>query len=86
MITLSEIVREARTQLSQLTGLKPATVSSLRETEEGWSVEVEMLEVKYVPDTHDVLGTYEVLLDDEGNLVSYQRTKRYRRSDVMEEE
>jgi hypothetical protein len=32
-----------------------------------------------------VLAAYETLLDDEGNLLSYQRTRRYRRDQVTEE-
>lgn len=86
MATPAEIVREARTQLSQLTGLEPDTVSSLNKTEEGWSVEVEMVELKHVPNSRDVLATYQVILDDEGNLLRYHRTRRYRRDKVTEEE
>ena len=85
MATPAEIVREARTQLSQLTGLEPDTVSSLSKTEEGWSVEVEMVELKHVPNSRDVLATYQVILDDEGNVQRYQRTRRYRRDKVTEE-
>ncbi len=86
MLTAAEITQEAKTQLSELTGLEAATVSSLNKTEEGWSVEVEMVELKHVPDSQDVLGTYEVNLDQEGNLLGYQRTRRYRRDKVTEEE
>jgi len=43
---------------------------------------VEMIETKRIPDIDDIVATYEGLLDNEGNLVRYQRTKRYVRSDV----
>jgi hypothetical protein len=85
MATGSEIVQRAKEQLAQLTGLKPGTVSALSKDEEGWHVTVDVIEMKYVPDTRDVLAAYETLLDDEGNLLSYQRTRRYRRDQVTEE-
>jgi len=85
MMTGPEIAQRAKEQLAQLTGLKPGTVSALSKDEEGWHVAVDMIEMKYIPDTRDVLATYEALLDDEGNLLSYQRTRRYRRDQVTEE-
>ena len=85
MMSGPEIAERAKEQLAQLTGLKPGTVSALSKDEEGWHVAVDMIEMKYIPDTRDVLATYEALLDDEGNLLSYQRTRRYRRDQVTEE-
>jgi hypothetical protein len=80
-----EIAQMAKKQLSELTGLKPDTVAALTRDQEGWHVTVILLEVTYVPDTLDLLATYEVLLDDEGNLISYQRTTRYRRNQILAE-
>jgi len=82
MMTGPEIVQRAKEQLTQLTGLTPDTVSSLNRDEGGWHVTVEMIETKRIPDIDDIVATYEGLLDNEGNLVRYQRTKRYVRSDV----
>jgi hypothetical protein len=84
MATGPEIVQRAKEQLAQLTGLKAGTVSALSKDEEGWHVTVDVIEMKYVPDTKDVLAAYETLLDNEGNLLSYQRTRRYRRDQVTE--
>ncbi len=81
-MTGPEIVQRAKEQLAQLTGLTPDTVSSLSRDEGGWLVTVEMIETKRIPDIDDIVATYEGLLDNEGNLVRYQRTKRYVRSDV----
>jgi len=85
MMTGPEIAERAKEQLAQLTGLKPGTVSALSKDEVGWHVTVDVIEMKYVPDTRDVLAAYETLLDDEGNLLSYQRTRRYRRDQVTGE-
>ena len=81
-----EIAEQAKKQVAELTGLEPGTVSALRKDEEGWHVNVDMVEMKYVPDTGDVLAIYEALMDDKGNLISYQRTRRYHRGQVTEEE
>jgi hypothetical protein len=85
-MTGPEIAQQAKKQLTQLTGLKPDTISSLRRDEEGWHVTVEIIELKRIPEATDVLASYEALLDDEGNLLSYQRTKRYLRQEIMEQE
>ncbi len=81
----SDVARRAKEQLTALTGLDAVTVSSLDKVDTGWSVAVEMLELKKIPDSSDVLGSYDTVVDDDGNLLSYRRTLRYRRSDVMEE-
>jgi len=86
MATGPKIAQQAKEQLVQLTGLKPYTVSALRKDEEGWHVTVELIELERIPEATDVLATYETLLDDEGNLLRYQRTKRYYRAEIMEQE
>ena len=79
-----DIAQRAKEQLARVTGLKPGTVSGLSRDEEGWHITVDMIELKRIPEASDVLATYEVLLDDAGNLIRYQRTKRYRRDQVSE--
>lgn len=77
-----EIAVRAREQLVQLTGLEPDTLAALYKDDRGWHATVILIEMKRIPESNDVLGTYETLLDDEGNLVSYKRTSRYHRGDV----
>jgi hypothetical protein len=84
MLTGPKIAQRAKEQLAQLTGLKPDTISALAKDEEGWHVAVELVELKRIPESTDVLATYEVLLDDDGNIIRYQRTRRYYRAEVME--
>ena len=83
-MTGPEVAQRAKEQLAQLTGLTPDTVSSLSRGEDGWHVTVDLIELKRIPEATDVLASYETLLDEEGNLLSYQRTKRYLRQEVME--
>jgi hypothetical protein len=81
----SEIADKAKQHLTGLTGLEAVTVSSLDKVETGWDVTVEMLELRKIPDSSDVLGSYQCVVDNEGDLLSYKRVLRYRRSDVMED-
>lgn len=84
MATAPEIAQRAKEQLVQLTGHEADTVSSLAKEEDGWHVAVDMIELKRIPEATDVLATYETVLDDEGNLMSYQRTRRYYRGETTE--
>jgi hypothetical protein len=79
-----EIVLRAKQQLTMLTGLKSDTVSSIKHDDHGWHVTIDLIELKRIPESSDVLGTYTVLLDEQGNLVSYERIRRYVRSQLFE--
>ncbi|MEI6180280.1 MAG: gas vesicle protein [Chloroflexales bacterium] len=81
-LSITEIATKAKEQLTLLTGLKASTVSSLFHDEEGWHIVADMIELKRIPESADVLATYEVTLDERGNLQSYQRTRRYTRGEV----
>jgi hypothetical protein len=80
----AEIAARAKDQLSALTGLKASTVSSLSHDEKGWHIVADMIELKRIPEASDVLATYEVNLDEDGNLLSYQRTRRYTRGQITD--
>ena len=86
MTTAPEIAQRAKEQLAQLTGLTVDTVSGFDKRDEGWRVTVELVELKRIPDATDLLATYETVLDDEGNVLNYQRIRRYLRGQIMEEE
>jgi hypothetical protein len=74
------IVRQARDQLSELTGRESEGALGFERTEKGWLVQVELVELKRIPSTTDVLGVYDVQLDDQGAVQDYRRTNRYVRS------
>lgn len=81
-----EIALRAKEQLTLLTGLKADTVSRLNRDEQGWHVTADLIELKRIPESNDVLGTYEVLLDEKGDLISYERIRRYVRNQVSDGE
>ncbi|MEV8317749.1 gas vesicle protein [Streptomyces sp. NPDC059900] len=74
-----EVLRTARTQLAELTGMTTESVSSFSQTEDGWTLEIEVLELTRVPDTMSLLASYQVECDPQGELLGYRRTRRYER-------
>ena len=54
-------------------------VTGLERTDDGWKVQVEVVEVRRIPDTTDVLALYEVEVDEHGELEGYRRVRRYTR-------
>ena len=71
------IAAEAAQQLVELTGREVEGITALERTDDGWVVEVDVLEVRRIPDTTDVLATYELTLDEDGEIDGYRRLRRY---------
>ena len=81
-----KLIQQAKRQVRELTGLQPETVSTLaRDGDANWIVRVEALELTRVPRTMDVLGSYEVTLSDDGELVGFRRTRRYHRASTEDD-
>jgi Gas vesicle synthesis protein GvpO len=79
-----EAIHEAKQQLTEITGLEPETVSALDPDDGGgWVVHVEALELSRVPNTMDVLASYEVTLSNDGELRGFRRVRRYNRSSTQ---
>jgi hypothetical protein len=81
---VKEIVDEAKRKLEELLGTEAEKVSGFHRSDGGWRVTLEVVNVRRIPDTTDVLSSYEVAFDDDRNLVSVAETRRYRRSQVEE--
>jgi len=82
---VADVIDRARAQVADLFGKEVESVSGISRQNRSWSVTVEVVEVHRIPDSTDVLSSYEVVLDDDRNLVSVDRRGRYRRSQVEEE-
>lgn len=80
-----EIIKKARDEFTKLSKVPLEGAIGLSKVEEGWSVSVEAVEKKSIPEGMDVLGIYEIRLDDEGNLLGFERKKLRKRSDTEEE-
>lgn len=81
-----QIIAAAREQIATLTGLPVDTVSRFRREGEGegWLVEVELIEMRRIPNSSDVLATYQIQLDADGGLLGYERTQRYYRGQIRD--
>lgn len=76
----TETVQRARRQLSALLERPVESVSAFERMHDGWLVTLEVVEVSRIPESTDVLASYEVELDDDRNLRRYARVRRYIRS------
>jgi len=85
-MTLVELTEQAREQLARVTGLKPVLVSAMFKDDQGWHVFVDMLEMRRIPDSTDILGYYEVLLNEDGGMVNFRRKRSHLRGERIEEE
>ena len=74
-----DIAALALRDITQLTGKNPLGATSVMPTDDGWTVEVEVVEDRRIPSSTDLLALYEVVLDMDGELLSYRRTRRYSR-------
>ena len=77
-----ELVRRAREHLRELCGVDSESVSSVSRTSGSWRIGLEVIELHRIPDSTDVLATYEVELDPDGALLGFTRKRRYTRSEA----
>lgn len=80
-----QVATEAARQLLELTGKAAEGVTSMERTEDGWRIQVEVLEMRRIPETTDVLAIYEIDTDDKGEIEGYRRLRRYVRGAPGEE-
>jgi hypothetical protein len=75
-----QFARRAMHTLAELVGCPAEGITGIRRNDDGWVVEVEVLEVERVPETSDVLATYGVEIDNDGEIVEFRRLRRYLRT------
>ncbi|MFX4291030.1 gas vesicle protein [Streptomyces bohaiensis] len=81
-LPVSQIVQQAASELAMLLDREAQSVSSVRRTDDGWTAQVEVLELERVPPTTSVMATYRVDLDHQGLLLEYEMVRRYSRGEV----
>jgi hypothetical protein len=74
-----EAAERACQSLRNLINHRTEGVSAVSRTDDGWHVDVDVLELPRIPDTTSLLATYEVDIDEGGSLLQYRRVRRYRR-------
>lgn len=85
-LSASELGQAALATVQELTGYQPEAVTGLSWDGDSWRITVDVLEMARVPSTTDVLGSYEVQLDDHGTLRGYKRVRRYVRCETSDED
>lgn len=76
------VMRSAMQQLAELLRIEPESVSALKRTSDGWTADVEVEEIARVPDTSSVMASYRVELSEDGELMGYERSRRYTRGQI----
>jgi len=79
---MAEIVEAARSELASLTGLELGSTLSANREGEGWRVTIDVVEKHSLPDGMDILASYDVTLDEDGNVASFKRTGLRKRIDT----
>lgn len=85
-LTTAQVIGQAKKQISELIERKPSSVTAVSKDDEGWHVSLEMLERKAIPEHMDLLARYEVLLDEEGSIVKFDRGDLRTRSEATKYE
>jgi hypothetical protein len=85
-LSAQELTEAALSTISDLTSFQPEAVTGLEWDGQSWHASVDVLELERIPNTTDVLATYDVRLDDEGTLLGYKRKRRFIRGQAEIEE
>ena len=81
-VSVVDRVEKARKALCKITGLKAETTIASFRGEDGWHILVEMLEKVSIPDGMDILATYELIVDENGDVIKFSRRKMRKRNDI----
>lgn len=76
-VTLQEAATIAVQCIGELTDKPCRGATSVLPSDDGWIVEVEIVEDERIPSTTDILGLYKVEIRRDGAVASYQRIRRY---------
>ncbi|TWD81700.1 gas vesicle protein GvpO [Kribbella amoyensis] len=82
--SLRSVALSAATELSELIGHQVESVVAIDRDDDGWKVQVEVVESRRVPDTTDILAIYEVETDGDGAMTGYRRLGRHVRGRTQE--
>ncbi|WP_328305759.1 gas vesicle protein GvpO [Actinomycetospora sp. NBC_00405] len=74
------VSRTALAEVAELTGKDVEKVVALRRDGEVWVLDVEVVDLRRVPESTDFMATYRVHLDDADNVLELRRVRRYVRA------
>jgi Gas vesicle synthesis protein GvpO len=76
-----KITIAAKDAVLAITGFKADAVSRCEKKDAGWHVVVDVLESKARVGDNDLISTYELAMDEKGEVTAYKRLRRYYRTD-----
>lgn len=82
---VAKVIARAREHVEQVLGEEPEGVSGIDRSNGNWCVNVEIVKLRRIPESTDILASYAVVVDGDGDLVSLQETRRYRRSQAEDD-
>lgn len=85
-MNIKELAERAKNQVADVTGLKPVTISGTFKDEQGWHILVDMLEMSRIPTATDILGDYDVLMDEDGSMLKFERKGTRLRGEPIKEQ
>ena len=83
-MNVTEAISKAKKSLPMLTNRELNGVTGVSKEGDEWKITMELIERKSIPDSSDILGIYELRLDGEGGVVSFNRSGLRRRGDAEE--
>ncbi len=83
-VGLQDVMSRSRRELELLTGQPVDSMSGVRRRDDGWALTFEVVELERIPASTSVLGSYEVVVDREGSILEYERSRRYYRNQASE--
>jgi len=76
-----DISGKCRPLLEEAIGKEVDGIVGVRKEEDKWKATADVVEREAVPDAQDLIGRYQVTLDEDGELVSYNQISIRRRAD-----
>src|SRR5690349_1645786 len=78
-----DAVRCARKYVTDVIGLDCESIAGVEREKDGWAITAVVIEVSRIPSTTDILGSYEIRVADNGQLLKCRRTERYHRNQAV---
>ena len=81
-MNVTEAIFKAKESLPMLTNREFNGVIGISKEGNEWKITLELIERKSIPDSSDILGIYEMKLDEGGEVLAFNRVKLRRRGDT----
>lgn len=84
-MSIVELIEKTKEGFASISNLTIEGVIGFIKSNEGAVVTLEVVERRAVPNTMDILGLYEIKVDNDGNVNGYNRKSLRKRSDTSDQ-